>query len=200
MSHRSRKGGLVYFIKPARMDGPIKIGHSWCPQDRLISLTAWSPWPLELIGAVKAESKDERFLHACFADCHSHREWFHSTPRLREAIFRIVEAETIDVIRDELKPIGSIRSPRKNSPTGSRRLSYRMRIYWVLRKLDLRDGPACYYRAPEEIERIMTRWHRDYRSGTDPQDPMPSEIEALELFIANPANAIRRERKLKVVA
>lgn len=197
MSARTR-AGLVYFIKPCGLDGPIKIGHSWCPADRVINLSAWSPWPLQLIGAVRAESKDERFLHSCFADCHSHREWFHSTPRLREVIAKIVEAGTIDAIRHDLKPIGSIRIARKNSPEATERMSYRMRIYWVLRKLERADGSPCYYQTPSDVDAIMDRWHQRWRRVA--QQPTPEEIARLEAFISNPADAVRVERKLRVVA
>jgi hypothetical protein len=185
-------------MKPAGLDGPIKIGHSWCPANRLVDLSAWSPWPLQLIGAVSGLGTDERWLHSCFADCHSHREWFHSTPRLRETIDKILKAGSIDAIRHDLKPIGSIRLPRKNSPETTRRMSYRMRIYWVLRKLERVAGPSCYYRQPSDIAAIVDRWHQAWRRPA--QQPTPEEIARLEAFISNPADAIRVERQLRVVA
>lgn len=201
MSRRGKRGGLVYFIKPVGLDGPIKIGHSWCPANRLIDLGAWSPWPLELVGHVSSPSEDERFLHRCFADCHSHREWFHSTVRLRETIARILVAGTIDAVRDELKPLGSIRTPKVNSPLASRRLSCRMRIYWALRKLDRRDAPNSYWLTSPEVVAIMERWSKNYRTGAEARDPSADEMALLEAFIANPeATAIRRERTLRVVA
>src|SRR6266404_2823885 len=90
---------LVYFLKPAGLDGPIKIGFSSGPIGRTLALSAWSPWPLELIGAVKGTSADENFLHQCFADCHSHREWFHPVPALREMISLIVASGSIEPAR-----------------------------------------------------------------------------------------------------
>jgi hypothetical protein len=197
MSSRARPGGLVYFIKPVALDGPIKIGHSWCPENRLIGLTAWSPWPLHLIGAVKGEGKDERFLHQCFADCHSHREWFHSSARLREAIGRILQTGTIDAVRADLKPIGSIRPPRQNSPEGTRRMSYRMRIYWVLEKFRRASGKDCYFNLPADVDAIMDRWHPGF--GRPIQSPNPEELARLEAFISNPTDVVRVERKLRVV-
>lgn len=198
---RGKKGALVYFIKPVGLDGPIKIGHSWCPANRLIDLGAWSPWPLELIGYVASPSEDERFLHRCFADCHSHREWFHSTPRLRETITQILDAGTIDAVRSGLIPLGSIRHTRVNTAIGTRRMSCRMRIYWALRRLDGRDAPYVYWRAPDEVGSIMGRWSKNYRTGAEAQDPSAEEMAILEAFIANPeATATRHERTLKVVA
>lgn len=199
MNSRARPGGLVYFIKPAALDGPIKIGHSFCPENRLIGLSAWSPWPLQLIGAVKGDRKDERFLHHCFANCHSHREWFHPTPQLREAIEAILRAGTIDVVRADLKPIRSILPARKNSPDGTQRMSYRMRLYWVLRKLKRPPGMDGYFRLPKDVEAIMDRWHQGWRRPI--QRPSPEEIGRLEAFIADPVDAVRVEREpLRVVA
>jgi Meiotically up-regulated gene 113 len=197
MSARNR-AGLVYFMKPAGLDGPIKIGFSWCPENRLIELSAWSPWPLEVIGSVKTTSKDERLLHACFADCHSHREWFHSTPRLRETINKILAAGSIDAVRGDLKPIGSIRRPRIGSPETARRGSYRMRIFWVCRKMDIASGGTCYFRTPSDVTAIIDRWHAGWRRK--PQPPTADEIARLEAFISNPVDVVRHERKLKVVA
>jgi len=198
MSHRARQGGLVYFIKPAGLDGPIKIGHSWCPENRLLDLSAWSPWPLQLIGSVKGETKDERFLHQCFADCHSHREWFHSNPRLRDVIEQIMLAGTIDAIRSDLKPIGSIRPARKNSTERSLRMSYRMRIYWVFERLKKQSNGDCYFNPPSDVEKILERWHQGWRHPA--QQPTQEEIARLEEFISNPIDVIRVERKLRVVA
>jgi hypothetical protein len=58
----------VYFIKPVGMDGPIKIGCSNIPEHRLVSLSMWSPFPLEIIGKTPGNLKDEGFLHRCFSD------------------------------------------------------------------------------------------------------------------------------------
>jgi len=190
--------GWVYFIKPIDMEGPIKIGHSWCPEDRLIDLSAWSPWPLHLIGSVKGETKDERFLHHCFADCHSHREWFHPNPLLCETIKTIIRAGTVDAIRSELRPIGSIRKPREKSPDARQRMSYRMRIYWIIRRLERASGPGLHFKMPPDVEGIMSRWNPGWRRK--PQHPTDDELARLESFISNPIDVVRVEQKLRVVA
>lgn len=38
----------VYFIRPVGMDGPVKIGGSGVPKNRLNNLMTWSPFPLEV--------------------------------------------------------------------------------------------------------------------------------------------------------
>lgn len=77
---------FVYFIKPVGMDGPIKIGCSWKPVDRLQSLACWSPYPLEIAATVDGGFSLEWNIQNCFADSHSHHEWFHATPRLLAAV------------------------------------------------------------------------------------------------------------------
>ena len=104
-----QRGGVmkrIYFIKPVGHAGPIKIGTSVSPESRLHDLGAWSPLPLELIGAVEGSIADEFYLHRCFADCHSHREWFTPTPKLIASIEAILSAGTVDAVRSDLKPVG----------------------------------------------------------------------------------------------
>lgn len=77
---------LIYFLRPVGMVGPIKIGSSAAPIGRMRTFMAWSPFPLEIIAATDGDSKLERIVHNCFADAHSHCEWFHPVPRLLKAI------------------------------------------------------------------------------------------------------------------
>lgn len=79
----------LYFIKPVGMDGPIKIGCSKEPEHRLQGLAYWSPVPLEIMAFVPGSFDLERNVHQCFADAHSHKEWFHAIPRLVAAIAAI---------------------------------------------------------------------------------------------------------------
>ena len=51
-----RQQRYVYFIKPVGMEGPIKIGCSIMPTERLEGLAVWSPFPLEIVAAIQAES------------------------------------------------------------------------------------------------------------------------------------------------
>lgn len=77
---------LIYFLRPVGMVGPIKIGSSWKPVDRMRTFMAWAPFPLEIIATTEGDSKMERIVHNCFADAHSHCEWFRPVPRLLKAI------------------------------------------------------------------------------------------------------------------
>lgn len=143
---------LVYFIKPSGLDGPIKIGSSERPMTRLMDLAAWSPWPLELIGTAQGTIADEHFLHKCFADCHSHREWFHSTPNLREAIQNII-AQGIQFAHAQLVPKGNIRSSRKPFSLESRqKISVEMKGYWTRRKEQQRPDLAKIFDNTEAAE------------------------------------------------
>jgi hypothetical protein len=74
--------GYVYFIRPIGMPGPVKIGHSHGPVDRLAQLNPASPYQLELAVYVEGNQELERNIQNCFADVHSHCEWFHPAPRL----------------------------------------------------------------------------------------------------------------------
>lgn len=102
--------GHVYFIRPVGMVGPIKIGTTLLPMKRLDKLTHWSPFPLELIGAVTGGHFHETFLHNRFANQHSHKEWFHSSPLLLQTIGRLLSGETFESACAEIPVVGKIRS------------------------------------------------------------------------------------------
>jgi len=72
----------VYFMRPQGMEGPIKIGCSTKPAARLIGLSTWSPFPLEIIAVAPGTLATEKMLHDLFADERWHHEWFRASPRL----------------------------------------------------------------------------------------------------------------------
>jgi hypothetical protein len=88
---------VVYFMKPIGMDGPIKIGVSAgrCER-RLIELSVWSPFPLEIIGTIPGWTDEEAYLHRRFDHQHSHREWFHSSEMLWRVINRLLAGATVE--------------------------------------------------------------------------------------------------------
>ena len=86
----------IYFIRPKGHLGPIKIGLSTKPDRRAESLSAWSPWPLEIMGTVPGSWDDEQFLHSCFHAHRTHGEWFQDSPDLLNAIADILSSGTID--------------------------------------------------------------------------------------------------------
>lgn len=177
----------IYFIKPIGVDGPIKIGCSTIPENRLDQLTIWSPWPLEILCTAAGNYKDENFLHSCFASDHSHREWFRSSPRLRAIIDEIARTGSLDVARANLTPTGSIRSAvnRKFSAEGKMRQSYRMRVYWAERKLLEALGKNSKWRTPSDVTGIPGRWSG---YGKAPQSPSQDEMERLDEYLKNPAD------------
>jgi hypothetical protein len=124
----------VYFIKPVDMDGPVKIGHSKSPPDRLRAVEFWSPLPLEIVALIDGGEEIERRFHALFLDDHSHREWFHPTPRLAQVIAEI-NAGTFDV-RSLPSSEGSygVGLRRKRTEAERRSHSEKMKQSWAERK------------------------------------------------------------------
>lgn len=100
----------MYFLRPIGMQGPIKIGKSQHPRARLASYSNWSPFPLELIVEIPGGLSLEKQIHDCFADAHSHREWFHATPRLLKFIADIAAGMPVAEAVDLTKPVGSVHS------------------------------------------------------------------------------------------
>lgn len=180
----SGKIRTVYFARPAGFDGPIKIGCSIEPAARVLNLAIWSPFPLELIGSVPGSYQDETFLHKCFADSHSHHEWFRSSPALRDAIATILAAGTVDILRATHIPKGDIRSIRQRfrTPEKSLQISYSARVNWASRKLRRLDEYSAWS-APDDVDAILSKW----RSNPDGGMPSVRDIGRLEEYIANPA-------------
>jgi hypothetical protein len=78
--------GYVYFITTAEAER-VKIGFTRNqPRTRLRELQTGSPFELCIIATERGTEQDERELHARFADCRLHGEWFELTEELREYI------------------------------------------------------------------------------------------------------------------
>jgi len=187
---------FVYFMKPKKRKGPIKIGCSEVPPDRLEALSAWSPWPLELMGAVPGALQDEQFLHNCFANLHTHREWFRPGPELIACIAKILAAGTIDVVRGEISPIGNIRKTTRRKRTDEERLrfSYSSRVASCEKKTR-KGGHQAWY-APGDVNKILSRW-RGYRWWSPeakeyvvqpPTAPTTDELARLDEYLADPVS------------
>jgi len=176
---------FIYFIKPAGMDGPIKIGISTSPHMRLDGLMAWSPFPLDVIGSVKGTHADEIFLHSCFVAAHSHREWFHSSPELRSAIADVLEAGSVSVLHGKITPkkVGAFRR-RIRSDDEKLRTSLLMRVSWTERKQRAIPGnERCY--VPADVLGPLRRWSGDYK-GSGPR-PTDEEFARVHQYLADPA-------------
>lgn len=177
----------VYFLKPKNMDGPIKIGCSDAPINRLMTFAVWSPFPLELIGSVPGKYQDEQFLHQCFYDVHSHLEWFHSTPLLREIVAKIIAGGSVDVVREIIAPKGSVRKKAHRYYSDAKRcyMSYSARVRNATRRLRIDTvEQIIIHDEPNEI-RIILEMMQD-------QDRIPSAAERarLDQFLANVSSEV----------
>jgi hypothetical protein len=191
----------VYFMKPVGMDGPIKIGNSNAPLNRLEGLAAWSPWPLELIGTVPGNFSDESFLHRCFADLHSHREWFRHSEQLATTIASIVAAGSVDAVRGSLQPCGSIRPRRKAgwTPEVRRYASYSHRVRHAEKRLREHLGDDGAWHTPDDVRTILYDWMLS--RGDAEGAPTPDNLARLDEFLADPsATSIIPQWRLKKAA
>ncbi len=72
----------VYFIQQGE-DGPIKIGKSHDPHERLAQLQTGSAYELRLLGfCVESPGRDESSFHEKFAEHHLRGEWFNMRPEI----------------------------------------------------------------------------------------------------------------------
>lgn len=78
---RVRPTSWVYFIR-AGDDGPIKIGYSKAPDQRLSSLQTGHPSRLRLLATEPGDAVKEAALHQRFAATRKEGEWFEATPEL----------------------------------------------------------------------------------------------------------------------
>jgi len=186
MSRRQSKcQSFVYFIKPIGIDGPIKIGCSQVPERRLIELSVWSPWPLEIIGAVKGTTKDELNFHNRFKDCHSHREWFHSTPLLRATIAAVLKAGDFSPTL-HLPVIGGIRSINRKprSENERSRISYAAKVRCAQSRLRKREGDGGVWCTPNDVNRILDAWRPcDRQPG---KLPSTDEMARIDEYLDHP--------------
>lgn len=97
----------VYFIKPVGQAGPIKIGHSHIPFERLNVQMNWSPAPLEMMTWALGGRNEEMALHRKFAEQRSHCEWFWPTPEMLGGIDAIRAGSSLHQAFG-LAPVGTV--------------------------------------------------------------------------------------------
>lgn len=186
-------GTFVYFIKPKGRKGPIKIGCSNVPTERLLALSTWSPYPLEIIGTVPGGFPDESYLHSCFAEHHSHREWFRPNAQLVAAIEVVLSAGSVDALRSSFSPTGSIRPARRRewSPSKKRLRSYESRVRWASKRLRAKDENGAWSE-PDSITEIFYKWSGGRRWNgkayvtVAPIEPTAEDIKLIEDYLADP--------------
>lgn len=88
----------VYFIRRADGQGPIKIGCSDVPDERLYVFAAWHPYKLAVIAAAPGGFNQESALHRYFDASRVHGEWFDPTPELEWIIARVIETGALPKI------------------------------------------------------------------------------------------------------
>jgi len=89
------EGPYIYFLRPVGALGPIKIGCSDIPMERLRTFARWSPAPLEIAAIVPGSLSIESWLHNRFRDAHSHLEWYRPTPELVALVREAAETDAI---------------------------------------------------------------------------------------------------------
>lgn len=176
---------FIYFIRPVGMDGPIKIGCSALPENRQLQLMAWSPFPLEIVATIPGSFELERNIHQCFADLHSHGEWFRPGARLTAAISAISAGQPVGVAIDLTDRRGSIGAKRTKRPDTRIQASYALRLSWAARKL---RTDSHYFSRPHDVDAIMVRWRGygwNYRGGR--KLPTEAEMARLDQVLAEPS-------------
>ena len=80
---------VVYVMRRADGVGPVKIGCTKYPVQRLAQQQLWSPEPLEIIGTAPGGFKDEGRLHREFAEYRLHGEWFEASCQVLALVAKI---------------------------------------------------------------------------------------------------------------
>lgn len=118
-------GKQIYFLRPVGQIGPIKIGCSRLPQDRLEYLAIQSPVRLEMIVSVPGTHTDERRLHGMFATSWLHHEWFAASKELLALVEYVVTHGALPQLPEgKVVPLPRKRRPatgRKQEPSGPSR-------------------------------------------------------------------------------
>src|ERR1700728_4360202 len=103
------RAGVVYFIKPTGLPGPIKVGFSNCTPGRVRSLASWSPVLLEVIVMIPGSTTLELNIQDCLWDYHSHHEWFFPADRVMRLVADLIAGVPVEEAIDLTD-----RSPARN--------------------------------------------------------------------------------------
>lgn len=95
-----KAGKRIYFMRRADGVGPIKIGCSVQPTERLYFLNIISPYPLEVVAECGGAHDIERRLHAHFWEAHSHSEWFFPSPELVRLVEHVAAGKPVSELVD----------------------------------------------------------------------------------------------------
>lgn len=104
----------IYFIQCGGEGGPIKIGRSYRPLDRMRDLQVANPYPLALLADIWATARCERQLHLHLAEHRLLGEWFHST----DAVMEVVDAARDgDISKWTNEPMAAVERLEKRKET-----------------------------------------------------------------------------------
>lgn len=177
----------IYFIRPVGMDGPIKIGCSSTPEKRLAALAPWSPFPLEMVGSIPGDFGDERTIHRAFAHLHTHREWFLSSPELREFIKAALESNSLVAARKTLVPKGVVRKTTRVVRSQEHEAFLKLQTLVRQAERDLRSKDEHgNWSVPRDIAKIISKWSADVYRGTG-FAPESNDLARVREYLNNPA-------------
>lgn len=162
----------VYFIRPIGQEGPVKIGCSQVPEDRLRHYLPWCPYPLEIAVKVRGGFSLEAQFHAAFSNTHLHHEWFGPSAELSRAIGELIGGSfDYATLPSDVRPLG-----HRNRPPATAEFRAGMGLAHRLRHAQDATG----LRAPASVEAAA----RDARSTIGAEHDRC--VKVVELYLANP--------------
>lgn len=165
----------VYFVRPVGSEGPVKIGCSLLPENRLAALAVWSPVPLEIVALLEGDESLERRFHASFREDWSHGEWFKASERLSETI-KAIATGSFDV---DALPIG-VRLPTKRQGTGWTEFS---RLSASMNRRLAAVGKRGV-QVPETVRRIAHRYNAGPYGRQDGPPHLKADADFVQSFLA----------------
>lgn len=187
-----RVARYVYFVRPVGHEGPIKIGCSELPEQRLKTLAEWSPYELEIAATVPGSFRLERDLHDRFFHLRIHREWFRAGPDLVGLVAALRSGVPLSEAVDLSIKTGRWR--RRIVFTANQRLylSYAARLRNQAHK---RRTDRHYFIWPKQVGAVLRRWSNNYEAV-----PTAEEIAFFDLCLASPDEYLVAEPLFRVAA
>lgn len=100
----SGQGGFVYFLR-FNGDGPVKIGSSTDPENRLRYFRTATPYEVALVAKAPGTVASEKALHRHFAGARLRLEWFSPVPELIALIERVAANGALPVEFQLARPL-----------------------------------------------------------------------------------------------
>lgn len=144
---------FVYFVRREDGEGPVKIGCSSYPPERLQSLMTFSPYRLRIWATIPGDERLERRFHAKFEPQLSHGEWFLPSAEL-DAVIASVAVGEFDIAG--LPEARVIRRGRVMTEQGRMEASLALRLNWMFKSgypipQEVQTAAQGRYRITEEV-------------------------------------------------